>query len=242
MKLVDVDEKHASGHTRPLPHSSPRKILKSVEHVIRAKCQIIIETFTFEMSAFPPQRSLASQPVSQDAALKHIQNFLEATTNFAYFRPNARLEPTGPAASEEPSITIHNLKRVEAGLRGEWLEPIIDLKDGGVQIASGIDDGVRGDGDKMDVDGWQDLEEYQREQSIEVGETAPNVVAVDQEGNDVDVHDEETIPQDKPTKKRAESRNVGDEKLDKEARKAAKKLRLKEERRKQEELRRKEEE
>jgi len=188
------------------------------------------------MSAFPPQRSLASQPVSQDVALKHIQSFLEATTNNAYFRPNARLEPTGPAASEEPSITIHNLKRVEAGLRGEWLEPIIDLKDGGVQVASGIDDGVQGDGDKMDVDGWQDLAEYQREQSIEVGDTAPHVSIVDHEGDD---QGEEAIPLDKPSKKLAEPQSVGEEKLDKEARKAAKKLRLKEERRKQEEMRRK---
>lgn len=193
------------------------------------------------MSAFPPQRSLASQPVSQDVALKHIQNFLEATTKNAYFRPNARLEPTGPAASEEPSITIHNLKRVEAGLRGEWLEPIIDLKDGGVQIASGIDDGVRGDGDKMDVDGWQDLQEYQREQSIEVGETAPNVAIVDYDGEDFEIQDEQAIPQNKPTKnKNVETGGEGGEKLDKDARKAAKKLRLKEERRKQEELRRKE--
>jgi len=195
------------------------------------------------MSAFPPQRSLASQAVSQEVALKYVQSFLEATTKNPYFRPNARLEPTGPSASEEPSITIHNLKRVEAGLRGEWLEPIIDLEDGGVQIASGRDDGVRGDGDKMDVDGWQELDEYQREQSIEVGETERHVALVDYDGDDgaVQDKDEEAIPQEKlQEKKLAESGAGGGEKLDKEARKAAKKLRLKEERRKQEELRRKE--
>jgi len=194
------------------------------------------------MSAFPPQRSLASEPVSQDVALKHVQSFLEATSKNAYFRPNARLEPTGPAASEEPSITIHNLKRVEAGLRGTWLEPIIDLKDGGVHIASGIDGGVQGDGDKMDVDGWQDLEQYQREQSIEVGETAPNVAVVKYDGADGEVQDEEALSQEKSPKKQRAEAGVGEEKLDKEARKAAKKLRVKEERRKQEELRRKEEE
>src|SRR4051812_17277652 len=119
------------------------------------------------MSAFPPQHSIAPTPVSQTVALEHIQKYLAATKEHQYLLPHARLEPTGPTASSgQGNITIHNLERVEAGLKGEWLAPVLDLEEGGgVQIAQGIDDGVQGEGDQMDVDGWQELGEYQREQS-----------------------------------------------------------------------------
>ncbi|KAG9244962.1 hypothetical protein BJ878DRAFT_42321 [Calycina marina] len=174
------------------------------------------------MTAFPPQRSYASIPVSQEIALKQIQEFLLATEKHAHFRPNARLEATGPTASEEPSITIHNLKRVEAGLRGEWLEPIIDLAEDALKVSSG-GAFLAPDGDKMDVEGWQDLEEYQREQSIEVGDAASNVVVMEQED---DKMEDATMPNSKKSS----------QPVDKVARKAEKRRRLKEQsKRKQQE-------
>lgn len=71
-------------------------------------------------------------------------------------------------------MTIHNLQRVEAGLRGEWLAPILDLEESGVKFASGSMDAgmITGEGDQMQLDGWQDLDEYRREQSIEEGVTS----------------------------------------------------------------------
>lgn len=187
------------------------------------------------MSAFPPHRSIPSIPVSQAIALQHLQSYLEATSNLPYLLPNARLEPSGPTAgSGSNSITIHNLKRVEAGLRGEWLAPVLDLysknySNGAtteVPVATGMDDGIdQEEGDKMGVEGWQDADEYAREQTVEEGDIAPTSTVVAQQG-DAEL---ETAEAPEPEKRKLENgAATGNEVKDKKARKEAKKLRAKE--------------
>jgi hypothetical protein len=192
-----------------------------------------------KMSAFPPHKTLASVPVTQEIALKFLSTYLEATKSTPYLLPNARLEPSGPTAGATSSATtVRNLERVQAGLRGEWLAPVLDLSED--RIGVGIVQSLEGqEGDKMEVDGWQDLDEYQREQSIEEGEVGPRQSGVAQEGDsefegrvNVEVADEET-----PRAKKIKTKHVGGmngkaAKLDK---KAAKKLRLKEEKKKRRE-------
>ncbi|RAL68090.1 hypothetical protein DID88_008808 [Monilinia fructigena] len=81
------------------------------------------------MSAFPPHKSIPSIPVNQTIALKYLQEYLSLTSSTPYLLPNAKLEPTGPTiGSSHSSVTIHNLERVEAGLRGEWLAPTLELR------------------------------------------------------------------------------------------------------------------
>lgn len=188
------------------------------------------------MSAFPPHRSIPSIPVSQAIALQHLQSYLEATLNSPYLLPNARLEPSGPTAtSASSSITIHNLKRVESGLRGEWLAPVLDLHSKNysngttteVPVAMGLDDGVDQDGgDKMGVEGWQDADEYAREQTVEEGDIAPTSTVVAQEG-DVELETEEA-PKAKKRKLEENQHATNTGVKDKKARKEAKKLRAKE--------------
>lgn len=174
------------------------------------------------MSAFPPQRSIPSIPISQALALSHLQAYLESAQSLPYLLPNARLEPTGPTAgSSASSITIFNLQRVEAGLRGEWLAPVLELNEEPVEVAVGMDDGVGQDGgDEMGVEGWQDPEEYAREQSIEEGDVEPETTAVAQEG-------EEEATQASSVKKRklvdGSQGTAAARKLDTKARKQAKK-------------------
>jgi hypothetical protein len=73
---------------------------------------------------------------------------------------------------------------VEAGLRGEWLAPTLDLEEGNVTVAEGMDDGMnkgQAANEGGEAEGWMDLDEYQREQSIEggeVGERLPGVAEV----------------------------------------------------------------
>ncbi|CZT02559.1 hypothetical protein WAI453_002092 [Rhynchosporium graminicola] len=182
------------------------------------------------MSAFPPQRSVASIPVSQDVALKYLTSYLVSAKSSPHLLPNARLEPSGPTAgSSNSNITIHNLERVEAGLRGEWLAPTLELEEGAgdVPIAEGMDDGTnKHEGDEGE--GWMDLDQYQREQSIEgrdVEDGIPGVskdVEMDSDLEEEDdlangVHGNKTDPATRP--------------VDKEARKAEKKARGKQERR-----------
>jgi hypothetical protein len=199
------------------------------------------------MSAFPPHRAIPSVPISQDIALKFLSSYLEATKTSPHLLPNARLESSGPTAgSSASSVTIHNLKRVEAGLQGEWLAPTLDLEEGKVTVAEGMDDGTNKGQDvneEAEGEGWMDLDEYQREQSIEggeIGERLPGVAELgdsDFDGPEVEENDknEEGAVNPPKAKKIKVKHNVTPAKvtkpIDKEARKREKKERLKRERR-----------
>jgi hypothetical protein len=171
------------------------------------------------MVAFPPHKSHPSQPVSTDVALKLLQAYLEASSSSPHLLPNATLQATGPTAQSDISsnLSIHNLQRVEAGLRGEWLAPSFELDEGAPVDAAvaEIDDpmaGVRAEEEKakrLAEEGWQDLDEYQREQSDVEGEVAPRSTAIGQEG-------EQAVPMEVEVE-------VPERIIDKDARKAAKK-------------------
>ncbi|KAI9648464.1 hypothetical protein NHQ30_003098 [Ciborinia camelliae] len=183
------------------------------------------------MSAFPPHKSIPSIPVNQTIALKYLQEYLSLTSSTPYLLPNAKLEPTGPTiGSSHSSVTIHNLQRVEAGLRGEWLAPTLELEEeSAVDIAQGMDDGTAlgSGGDKMDVDGWQDKEEFEREQSIEegdVGARGQNVKAREVD-SDLEVEPSATEVPDFTNVTKGPARELT--KKEKDARKAEKKARHK---------------
>ncbi|KAI6248510.1 hypothetical protein HI914_03287 [Erysiphe necator] len=83
------------------------------------------------MIAFPPHRTKISNIVSQDVALAHITAYLTSSETQPHLLPNAHLDPSsGPTIrSSNFSVTIHNLRRVQAGLRGEILAPTLELDD-----------------------------------------------------------------------------------------------------------------
>lgn len=204
------------------------------------------------MSAFPPHRAIPSVPISQDIALKFLSSYLEATKTSPHLLPNARLESSGPTAgSSASSVTIHNLKRVEAGLRGEWLAPTLDLEESKVTVAEGMDDGTnkgQNINEEAEGEGWMDLDEYQRGQSIEggeIGERLPGVAELGDsdfdgpeavEENDEDEEGAVNPPKAKKIKLKhndtpAKTPAKVSKPIDKEARKREKKERLKRERR-----------
>jgi hypothetical protein len=130
-------------------------------------------------TAFPPLRARASVPVPASTALAKLQTYLGATTAAAqaHLLPNATLHAGGAAAQgggAAANLVIHNLKRVEAGLRGEWLSPSLELDGAGARDGDG-EAGVEGEG-------WVDLDTYRREQSIEEGEVGPVDTGVRLEG------------------------------------------------------------
>jgi hypothetical protein len=200
----------------------------------------LVSENTATMSAFPPQRSTPSIPISQSLALSTLQAYLESAQSLPYLLPNARLEPSGPTAgSSSGSITIHNLQRVEAGLRGEWLAPVLDFDEGPIEVEVGMEDGVDQEGgDKMGVEGWQDPDEYAREQSIEEGDVEPESTALGQEKNDSEgFQAAQKVPKKKNFENRGQSNGGGRKVTDKEARKEAKKQKRKEEKITKEEAR-----
>lgn len=157
------------------------------------------------MFAFPNYRSIPSVPVDTETAQKFLEAYLKATKSSPHLLPNAQLEAAGPTTgSSNSSVTMYNLERVEAGLRGEWLAPSLELGENNTADAQGLSNGTVTKGaDTMDTEGWQDPDEYQREQDVLEGELGPN--------------DTEVEVESKPSV------------IDKEARKLEKKLRLKEE-------------
>lgn len=146
------------------------------------------------MSAFPPHRSTEALPVSIGKAQQFLSAYLAASKTSPHLLPNARLEASGPTAgSSNSSVIIHNLQRVEAGLRGEWLAPTLEL-DEGVKVTKGMDDGTNtgAAATETEREGWMDLDQYQREQSIEGGDVgSPGAAVIAQEG-DSDLEDERT--------------------------------------------------
>jgi hypothetical protein len=122
--------------------------------------------------AFPPLRTRPAEPVSAAAALEMLQAFLDAAATSAHLAPNAMLQPGGPASQGRPgaSLVMHNLKRVEAGLRGEWLAPRLDLDGTETGVcATAAEDGLDTDAER-EKEGWVDLETYRRQQSVAEGD------------------------------------------------------------------------
>lgn len=127
---------------------------------------------------YPPHVHHTTTRISPSTALAFLSAYLSAATTDASLHPNALLTESGPVTPSSGSNTglvLHNLKRVEDGLNGEHLaadltfmgfggEGPSELLVGGVErVTEGI---VGGEEDE----GWQDKEEFEREQEITQGE------------------------------------------------------------------------
>lgn len=154
--------------------------------------------------SYPPHRLHTSYPISASQALDLLSTYLLAANTDASLHPNALLTESGPISANSSSnagLVLHNLKRVEAGLRGEHLGADLSFskfggeglpglkagKDGGMIIIdrSNLAKGADVDGQDRDVDmenveeGWQDKSEFEREQEVtqgEIGKRMPNVI------------------------------------------------------------------
>ncbi|KAL8997886.1 MAG: hypothetical protein Q9169_002968 [Polycauliona sp. 2 TL-2023] len=133
--------------------------------------------------AYPPMLLQQSERISTSYAQQLLSDFLEATTNNPSLHPNALLTENGPvvASSGSTGLVLHNLKRVEAGLRNEHLAADLTFKNYGGEGLPALmgnqasnaritheDDQPTADQDY--AQGWQDKAEYEREQAVEQGE------------------------------------------------------------------------
>jgi hypothetical protein len=169
--------------------------------------------------SFHPCESHPSVPITPEVALQHLQAYLEATTTTAYLHPNAKLTVSGPQADlSSGSLTIHNLKRVEAGLKGEFLAPSLELegsqiKEKGYGKKTTFEDAAEVVAEAMDVDDegeWQDKEEFEREQEDIQGDIGPRNPVV--EGVPVEVQVPEGAKIDKEARKREKKERMKAEK------------------------------
>lgn len=172
-----------------------------------------------------PHRLVSSKPVTTADASTMLQTYITNSETHPHLHPDALITPTGVTFSSHGGptggVVMHNLRRIAAGLRGEYLEPEPtpepEVEEGaeGEKPWKGNKGKAKGTKttftDKVEVE-WQDKEAYEREQGeVEIGELGDrtNVVQEGAEEPQVEVSGE---------------KRKGD-KLDKEARKKAKKER-----------------
>lgn len=172
----------------------------------------------------PPHRLISSKPVSTADASTMLQTYISNSEAHPHLHPDALITPTGVTFSSHGGptggVVMHNLRRIAAGLRGEYLEPEPIPEPEAEEGAEGGQawNGKKGKGKKTtftDVEvEWQDKEAYEREQGeVEIGDIGERTNIVQDGGEEPEVE----VTGDK--------RKGGDAKLDKEARKKAKKER-----------------
>ena len=75
-------------------------------------------------ACFPPTITHSTTRISPSTALTHLSDYLARSATDLSLLPNAQLTESGPAvgsSSAQGGVVIHNLRRVEAGLKGEYL-------------------------------------------------------------------------------------------------------------------------
>lgn len=182
-------------------------------------------------TAYPPHVVHRSEAVSPEQALELLQTYLADSESRPWLHPDATLHEDGPhfARTMTGGLTIHNLRRVEAGLRGERLGTDLSLAELSAETGinymhtsqaesmvaadagGGGDDDLDGGGETHGDGEWQDMDSYRRDQDVMEGELGKRNNALEDGG---------TVPR------------LTDPKVDKELRKRLKKERRKEERRK----------
>lgn len=180
------------------------------------------------LSSRPPIVHHSSNRISPEKASTLLSTYIASAEKDASLQPDAILTERGPAFPAKDSTTglvMHNLKRVEAGLRGEHLGEDLSYADHGGQGLPGMQFGrsdkveVHGAGDTMGQDGWQDMDEYEREQEVTEGEVGQRHTGVGEDGGDVprlreslSVHEKEERKRRKKEKRKKEKKDRLDKK------------------------------
>ncbi|BDD56452.1 hypothetical protein MPDQ_006397 [Monascus purpureus] len=109
-------------------------------------------------SALPPTTILSSQHISQSAAHDFLSAYLDRAATDPALQPSAFITEHGPVSrttAAAPNLTLHNLKRVQAGLAGEVLGRDLTVAkpaDGEQGVELGDDNNKN---DSPNTAGWQ---------------------------------------------------------------------------------------
>ncbi|KAF1971365.1 hypothetical protein BU23DRAFT_180289 [Bimuria novae-zelandiae CBS 107.79] len=180
-----------------------------------------------------PHRRISSQAISLEKASAILDKYLTDSTVHAHLHPDALITPSGTdfSAQSGPTggVVLHNLHRVAAGLKGDYLEPEPTPEPEGANQArdSSALNGVNGQAKEAAAvtEEWQEMSEFEREEGmVEVGEVGNRSNFV-QEGGEAPELETSVGAAGEGKKKR---RKDEEDKLDKAARKKAKKAKDKE--------------
>ncbi|KAH7077162.1 hypothetical protein FB567DRAFT_451381 [Paraphoma chrysanthemicola] len=183
------------------------------------------------LEAPPPARHISSNPISVSAASSMLETYLSNSQAHPHLHPDAHITPTGVTFSSHGgamgSVVMHNLRRVAAGLRGEYLEPekTPEPEDDAEDERAGRKKGGR-KRKEVPVEDWQDKEVYDLEEGThEIGEAGPRTNVVQDGGEEPEVEITGGEVQESGKKRKTDAGGVDESKMSKEERKKAKKAR-----------------
>ncbi|EOA80676.1 hypothetical protein ACJQWK_09883 [Exserohilum turcicum] len=177
------------------------------------------------LQGHPPRRHISSAPVSLSAASALLDKYLEDSQTHAHLHPDALITPDGVTFNSQGGAMgnplMHHLRRVAAGMRGEYRAPDKTLE---AQEREQEQQQQRGAKSGVADEEWQDMAAYQAEQGVtEVGDVGERSNLVQEGGEEPEV---QTKDARKRTKEQADDgQATASGGIDKEARKKAKKER-----------------
>ncbi|KAM0795487.1 hypothetical protein BDR22DRAFT_976943 [Usnea florida] len=191
-------------------------------------------------TAYPPTTHHSNTHLTTSEALSLLTTYLTATTTDPSLHPSAHLTehgPVAPSSGPNTGLVLHNLRRVEAGLRGENLGDDLSFRRDGEEDERGGEGGAEmrvlpnggaeevgeysfeGQGDmEPGVDGgWQDKAEFERQQDVLQGDVGKRDNAVDggfEEGAVIPQVKSTWLPGDKEARKKAKKERQRIERLE----------------------------
>jgi hypothetical protein len=154
-----------------------------------------------------PTQILTTRSISQSAALDFLSAYLDRAANDPSLQPSAMITEHGPISrttAAAPNLTLHNLKRVQAGLAGETLGRDLTLSTGSPPKPEEKEEAEADEGGADGVAQWEDRQKWEleagegvaKDRSADFTNTTEAQVEVDQDGMPVDA------PIDKEERKR----------------------------------------
>ncbi|EEA22801.1 hypothetical protein TMatcc_001660 [Talaromyces marneffei ATCC 18224] len=119
----------------------------------------------------PPTTILTSRPISQSAALDFLKAYLDRAANDPSLQPSAMITEHGPASrttAAAPNLTLHNLKRIQAGLAGEILGRDLSLTTA-TEAAARTPKKSKGEKQEEQEEQWENKEKWELEQGQGLG-------------------------------------------------------------------------
>jgi hypothetical protein len=125
------------------------------------------------ITPLPPTTIHTTTPIPSSSAHDFLSAYLDRATTDPALQPDASITEHGPTSrttAAAPNLSLHNLKRVQAGLGGEVLgRDLLLEEDGTLREEDGpAENGAGGGTGDNDKDGgggeWEEAKQYEQEQ------------------------------------------------------------------------------
>jgi hypothetical protein len=144
----------------------------------------------------PPTTILSAKGISQSAAHDFLTAYLDRAATDPSLQPNATISEHGPVSrtTGAPNLTLHTLKRVQAGLAGQVLGQDLSLKAHGGQRFASEQTGDEDADINVNSQGWEDRRRFEVAPEDDDQEAGAMEIQFDFEKEDVIQVNEDGMP------------------------------------------------